>query len=85
MFIPFWDDEYVQAMDADVRGSLRAELCDPFGNPLAGYRREDFVPIAGDRRAHVLRWREVETLPYRFDTVSLRIEATDATLYGLRV
>lgn len=72
-------------LDADLRGGLRAELCDPWGNPLPGYRREDFLPVQGDSRRHPLRWRDVETGPYLYDTVSLRLELTDATVYGLEV
>lgn len=72
------------ALNADIRGSLRAELCDPWGNPIPGYRREDFLPVGGDSAAHPLRWRDRETLPYLYDTVSLRLELTEATVYGLQ-
>jgi hypothetical protein len=72
-------------LDADIRGRLRAELCDPFGSPLPGFRREDFVPVAGDSRAHALRWKEKDAAEYRFDPVSLRIEATDSTIYAIGI
>ncbi len=72
-------------LDAEIRGKLRAELCDAFGNPVPGFRREDFLPVTGDSRRHVLRWNGKSAAPYQFDPVSLRIEATDSTLYALEV
>jgi hypothetical protein len=72
-------------LDADVRGSLRVEICDAFGNPVAGYRREDFVSVTGDSRRHVLQWKDKPTAPFQYEPISLRFEATDATLYALDV
>jgi len=70
-------------IDAHIRGSFRAELCDAFGVPRPGYRREDFVSIQGDSRQHVLRWRDKDTAGYRFDPAALRLEMTDTTLYAV--
>lgn len=73
------------ALDGDLRGACRAELCDPFGNPLPGYRREDFVPVRGDNPRHILRWQGQDTGRYLSDAVSLRLEMTAGTVYGLDV
>lgn len=72
-------------LDADVRGSLRAEICDAFGNPVPGYRREDAVPVRGDSRCHRLQWKDKATAPFQYEPLSLRIEATDATLFALQI
>ncbi|MDD3926527.1 MAG: hypothetical protein PHT33_07700 [bacterium] len=72
-------------IDADIRGHIRAELCDPFGIPLEGYRREDFIPISGDNRKHILKWRNKTVQEYRYDALSVRFEITDGTVYAVGV
>ncbi len=51
---------YLQApemrVDANVRGWLRAELCDAWGRKHEGYHLEDSIPAQGDDQAHILRW-----------------------------
>ena len=71
-------------IDADIRGDFRAELCDVFGAAVPGYRREDFVPVKGDSRQHILRWKDKETAGYRFDPAALRLEMADTTLYAIQ-
>ncbi len=71
-------------VDADIRGSVLAELCDPYGRPLPGYGMAESVPLIGDSDAHVLRWQGDRTpAPYRYDAVMLVLEAKDATVYGV--
>jgi len=82
---PFFLTRPQMTLDADVRGSLRAEICDAFGNPAPGYRREDFVPIRGDSRRHLLQWKDRPTDRYQYEPLSLRIEAADATLFALEI
>jgi len=72
-------------VDAEIQGAMRAELCDAFGAPIPGYRREDFIPVSGDSRAHPLRWKGKTTQEYQYDAVSLRFEITDGTLYAVDV
>ncbi|MEX1089835.1 MAG: hypothetical protein WEC36_11515 [Phycisphaeraceae bacterium] len=72
-------------LDALVRGHLRAELCNAFGDPVPGYRRQDFIPVQGDSRAHVLQWKGGPTAIFHHEPLSLRLEATDATLFALEV
>ena len=74
------------AVDADIRGELRAELRDTFGRAREGYSLHESVPMAGDSTAHVLRWGEGRTTePYRYDAVIVRLEVRDGTIYGVDV
>lgn len=70
-------------LDADVRGWLRAELCDAWGRKIEGYTLEDSITVHGDATAHVLRWRDRDTGEFRHDPVRLRFEYTDADVYGV--
>ena len=70
-------------LDADVRGWLRAELCDAWGRKLAGYHLADSVPVGGDRPDHALRWRDRDTRGFRHDPLRLRFEFADADVYGV--
>lgn len=73
-------------VDADIRGQVRAELRDIFGRPLEGYHLDEAVPLRGDSARHVLRWADGKTTQaYQYDAVIVRIEAQDATIYGLSV
>ncbi len=70
-------------LDADVRGSLRAELCDAWGRKIRGCHLMDSVPVRGDSGGHVLRWADVGTAAFRFEPVRVRLEFADATVYGI--
>jgi len=69
-------------LDADIRGSLRAELCDAFGRKLDGFHLMDSTPIQGDSQAHILRWKDASTADHRFECLRLRFEYTDGVVYG---
>lgn len=70
-------------LDADIRGSLRAELCDAFGRKLPGFFLMDSVPVQGDSQAHVLRWKNASSADHRFEALRLRFEFTDGVIYGV--
>jgi hypothetical protein len=70
-------------LDADVRGWIRAELCDAWGRKIAGYHLEDSVPIQGDDTMHVLRWQERDTAHFQHDPVRIRFEFADADVYNV--
>jgi hypothetical protein len=74
-------------VDADIRGALRAELCDTFGRPLEGYHQYEAVPVRGDSTAHVLRWGEDgrTSEPYRYDAMIVRLEVENGVVYGVSV
>ena len=70
-------------IDADIRGWLRAELCDAWGRKIDGYHLEDSLAITGDKTSHTLCWRERDNAQFRHDPVRLRFEFRDADLYGV--
>ena len=73
-------------LDANIRGTVRAELRDPYGRPMEGYRLADSVALTGDSADHELRWQNgATTAPYQHDAVSLRLELQDATLYRINI
>ncbi len=80
---PFFPAGETIRLDADIRGSLRAELCDAFGRKLEGFHLMDSTPIQGDSEAHILRWKEASTADHRFECLRLRFEYTDGVVYGV--
>jgi hypothetical protein len=70
------------AIDAAIQGSLRAELCNAFGQPLEGCTYAESIPISGDSPRHALRWKQADYGDYQFDAVSLRLEWTGGVVYG---
>ena len=80
---PFYPQQPEITLDADIRGWLRAELCDVFGRKHEGYHLMDAVPVAGDDTAHVLRWRQKNTVGFQQDAVRLRFEFMDGEVYSV--
>lgn len=70
-------------LDADVRGWLRAELCDGFGGKLPGFHLMDSLPVEGDSASHILRWKAAKVEDHRFDCVRLRLEFADTVVYSV--
>jgi hypothetical protein len=70
-------------VDAEVRGWLRAELCDAWGRKHEGYHLEQSIALHGDLTAHLLRWQERDTSRFRHDPVRLRFEFVDTDIYGV--
>ena len=70
-------------LDADIQGSLRAELCDAFGRKLDGFHLMDSIPIIGDSEGHVLKWKNASTADHRFECLRLRFEYSDGVVYGV--
>ena len=66
-------------------GSVRAELQDAAGKPLAGYALEDCPPFAGDDLEHPVTWRggaDLSALQGR--PVRLRLVLKNADVFALR-
>ena len=66
-------------------GSVRVELQDQDGNPIAGYTLADCPEIYGDAIEEVVQWKggaDVSALAGQ--TVRLRFVMKDADLYALR-
>jgi hypothetical protein len=80
---PFYPQGGTITVDADVRGWLRAELCDCLGRKIQGYHLMDAVSVVGDSSAHVLRWEGRDTRGFRYDAVRLRFEYVDGAVYSL--
>ena len=70
-------------LDADVRGWLRAELCDAWGRKLDGYHLEHSIVTHGDSAAHALRWADKDTAGLRHDPLRLRLEYCDGVVYSV--
>lgn len=70
-------------LDADISGSLAAQLCDTFGKPLPGYTFQDFLPIRGDSTAHVLRWENAKTTHFMYDALSLRLQWNNGDIFSI--
>jgi hypothetical protein len=80
---PFYPQGDEILLDAEIRGWLRAELCDVFGRKRDGYHLTSAVPVTGDHTAHPLRWQGAETRRYRHDAVRLRFEFVDGVVYNI--
>jgi hypothetical protein len=80
---PFYPQGDTITLDADIRGWLRAELCDVFGHKHEGYHLMDAVPVTGDSTAHVLRWEGADARRFRHDAVRLRFEYVDGVVYSI--
>jgi hypothetical protein len=70
-------------LDAAVKGRLRAELCNSFGQPLPGFTFDRCAPVGGDSTAHELRWDGADVADYRSYAASLRLEWIDGMVYGI--
>jgi hypothetical protein len=75
------------ALNATVRGWVKAELRDPIGRALDGYALQDCQPVSGDGNHLVLRWGTdgASSARFRYDAVQLYLQGSDATLYGVCV
>ena len=71
-------------IDADIRGWLRAELCDVFGGKLEGYHLMDCDVVSGDCQDHVLSWKGEDASAYRYKPVRVRFEFTEGEVYCVK-
>ena len=71
-------------VDANIRGWLRAELCDIFGRKIEGYHLMDCEPMSGDSQEYILRWKGNDTAGYRYKPVRLRFEFTDGEVFCVK-
>ena len=71
-------------VDANIRGWLRAELCDIFGRKIEGYHLMDCDTVTGDCQDHILRWKGKDTAGYRYKPVRLRFEFTDGEVFCVK-
>ena len=82
---PFIQTQREIFVDAEIEGSLKAELCDPYGNALPGLELSQSVPLIGDAAEHILKWRGTDISRYQYDALSLRLNFDKACLYAIGV
>jgi hypothetical protein len=70
------------ALNADVRGSLRAKLLDAEGRVIEGFDLTDFKALKGDSIDHSLQWNG-DLSKLRGKMVRLEIHLDDSDLYAL--
>jgi len=71
-------------VDANVRGWLRAELCDIFGRKHEGYHLMDSETVSGDSQDHVLRWKGKDSAEFRYKPVRIRFEFAEGDVYCVK-
>jgi hypothetical protein len=84
---PLEADGRVLHVNVDAaKGQLRAEVVDVAGNPIAGYTKEECVPLSGDKVDQVVAWNSHDDLsalprgPFR-----LKFYLRNASLYSFRI
>ena len=80
---PFFPSKPEVCVDANIRGRLRAELCDAFGRKIPGFHQQHSVPVTGDSESHVLKWNDATIADRLHECFRLRFEFTDGEIYGL--
>ncbi len=79
----FWEGErcFLNADAAD--GEIRCELVGATGQPLAGFERDNSIPLTEDGVCLAVRWRGQERMPaISAGPIQLRISLRDAHLYS---
>jgi hypothetical protein len=71
-------------VDANIRGWLRAELCDIFGRKHEGYHLMDSEPVSGDNQDHVLRWKGKDSAEFRYKPVRIRFEFAEGEVFCVK-
>jgi hypothetical protein len=70
-------------IDADIRGCLKAELCDPFGKVVDGFDFGHSIEVHGDSLKHRLSWHNEITDEMRYQAYRLKITWQDGEVYGI--
>ncbi|MCM8769185.1 MAG: hypothetical protein NC911_05865 [Candidatus Omnitrophica bacterium] len=79
---PFFPTTSELRLDANIKGWLRAELCDGFGRKLPGFHLMDSLIIRGDNQNHILRWKTGLPTRYLYQCVRIRFELADGVIYS---
>lgn len=80
---PFFPTRGNITIDADIRGWLRAELCDAWGRKIGGFHLMDGMPVTGDSNVHMLTWQGKDTQPFTHECVRLRVEFVEGIIYNI--
>ena len=82
-----WGPPYQIFVNADAEGgSIEAELISPYGDPIAGFTREESIPLREDETRQQLRWKSGRS-PYdlsveHFGGICLKLYLKQAKLYS---
>lgn len=79
---PFFPRGSEIRLDANIRGWLKAELCDAFGRKMPGFNLRDSIPVRGNSESHVLRWKNASVADHVFECFRLRFEYQDGAIYN---
>lgn len=79
---PFFPQKGEITLDADIRGWLKAELCDGFGRKLPGFHLQNSAVVTGDSPNHLLRWDSGSVADHLHECLRLRFEMQDAVVYN---
>ncbi|MDD5727287.1 MAG: hypothetical protein PHV59_01870 [Victivallales bacterium] len=71
-------------IDADIRGYLKAELCDAFGCKREGFNLSDSVAVSGDGIQR-LQWNGGDISAFRYRCCRLRFEYEDGEIYNIHI
>ena len=69
-------------VDACIKGWMRAEICDAFGNAIKDFHLMDSYVISGDKSEHILRWKQSDTKDLKYRALRLRIEFREGVIYS---
>ena len=70
-------------VDADIKGKMRTELCDAFGETIPGYEMEKSISLKGDSTKHTLRWKNKDTAIFQYEAVSLKLAMNDGVIFSI--
>jgi hypothetical protein len=79
---PFFPTSADIKLDADIRGWLKAELCDAYGRKMPGFHLNDSIVTSGDSESHVLRWKDASVADHLYECLRLRFELRDGMVYN---
>jgi len=80
---PFFLSRKNITVDANIRGWLRADLCDAFGRKLPGFHLMDSIPVQGDSQNHILRWNKEDVNRHRYECLRVRFEFEEGEVYSV--
>lgn len=69
-------------VNADIRGELRAALCEPSGRFLPGFSFANCQPVRGDATAHPVIWANATTATLMNREVNIVFQVKEGTLFA---
>lgn len=72
-------------VNADIRGELRAALCDPSGQFLPGFSFEECEPVIGNEIAHKINWRSSIPASLQHQEVQIALQVKEGAVFAFTV